>query len=68
MFNVFLHRGYKCLHIPTGRLSRDVIFLETSFEIELGPLNFNMVSEPPLGCWADLLPYYGPCVWLVRHT
>uniref|UniRef100_A0A2N9I0N9 Retrotransposon Copia-like N-terminal domain-containing protein n=1 Tax=Fagus sylvatica TaxID=28930 RepID=A0A2N9I0N9_FAGSY len=28
----------------------------------------NMVSEPPLGCWADLPPYYGPRVWLIRHT
>ena len=27
-----------------------------SFEIELGPLDFNMVSEPPLGCWTDLPP------------
>jgi hypothetical protein len=28
-----LHRGYKCLHLPTGRLyiSRDVVFLETLF-------------------------------------
>ena len=30
--------------------------------------NFDMVSEPPLGCWADLPPYYGSRVWLVRHT
>ena len=42
--------------------------LKASFEIELGPLDFNMVSEPPLGYWADLPPYYGPRVWLVRHT
>jgi hypothetical protein len=27
---------------------------KASFEIELGPLDFNMVSEPSLGCWADL--------------
>ena len=28
-----LHRGYKCLHLPTGRfyISRDVVFLETLF-------------------------------------
>ena len=42
--------------------------LKASFEIELGSLNSNMVLEPPLGCWADLPPYYGPYVWLIRHT
>ena len=42
--------------------------LKASFEIELNPLDFNMVSEPSLGCWADLPPNYGPRVWLVRHT
>jgi hypothetical protein len=42
--------------------------LKVSFEIELGPLDFNMVSEPPLGCWADLPPNYDPRVWLIRHT
>ena len=31
-------------------------------------IDFNMVSEPLLGCWADLPPYYCPRVWLVRHT
>jgi hypothetical protein len=30
--------------------------LKAYFEIELGPLDFNMVSESPLGCWADLPP------------
>jgi hypothetical protein len=29
-------------------------FLKASFEIELGPLDFNMVSEPLLECQADL--------------
>ena len=42
--------------------------LKASFDIELGSLDCNMVSEPPLGCWADLPPYYSPRVWLVRHT
>ena len=42
--------------------------LKTSFEIELGPLDFDMVSEPPVGYWADLPPYYGPRAWLVHHT
>jgi hypothetical protein len=28
--------------------------LKTSFEIELGPLDFNMISEPPIGHWAYL--------------
>ena len=42
--------------------------LKASFEIELGPLDFNMVSEPPLGCWADLPLNYDPRVWLVCHT
>ena len=26
-----LHKGYKCLHIPTNRISRDVVFDETVF-------------------------------------
>ncbi len=29
---------------------------KTYFEIELGPLDFNIISEPPLGYWADLPP------------
>ena len=28
--------------------------LKMSFEIELGPLDLNMVSEPPIGYWIDL--------------
>jgi hypothetical protein len=28
--------------------------LKTSFEIELSLLDFNMVLEPPFGCWVDL--------------
>ena len=43
-------------------------FHKASFEIELGLLDFNMVSEPSLGYWTDLPLYYGPHVWLVRHT
>jgi hypothetical protein len=31
-------------------------FHKESFKIELGSLDFNMVSESPLGCWADLPP------------
>jgi hypothetical protein len=27
-----------------------------SFKIKLGPLDFNMVLEPPLECWTDLPP------------
>ena len=42
--------------------------LKASFKIELDPLDFNMVSEPPLDCWADLPLYYGPRVWLIPHT
>ena len=30
--------------------------LKASFEIELGPLDFNMVSESSLRYWADLFP------------
>ena len=41
--------------------------LKASFEIELGPLDFNMVLELPLGCWTDLSLYYGPRVWLIRY-
>ena len=33
--------------------------LKASFEIKLGSLNFNMVSESPIGCRVDLPPYYG---------
>ena len=29
---------------------------KASFEIELGSLDFNIVSEPPLRCWANLPP------------
>ena len=36
--------------------------------IELGSLDFNMVSKSPLGCWADLPSYYDLRIWLVRHT
>ncbi len=39
--------------------------LKASFEIKLGPLDVNMVSESPLECWVDLPPYCGPRVWLV---
>ena len=35
---------------------------KASFEIELGLLDFNMVSELPLGCWADLPPIVCPRV------
>jgi hypothetical protein len=43
-----LHRGYKCLHIPTGRLyiSRDVIFLETLF-------SFSQNNSSPSSTFSD---------------
>ena len=63
-YNPTLERvGMSNRYISHGQSSS----LKTFFEIELGPLDFNMVSEPPLECWADLpLPYYDPRVWLVR--
>uniref|UniRef100_A0A2N9H011 Reverse transcriptase Ty1/copia-type domain-containing protein n=1 Tax=Fagus sylvatica TaxID=28930 RepID=A0A2N9H011_FAGSY len=51
-----LHRGYKCLHIPTGRLyiSRDVIFLETLF-----PLSQN--NSSPSSTFSDQsISLFGP--------
>jgi hypothetical protein len=43
-----LHRGYKCLHIPTGRLyiSRDVIFLENLFP-------FSQKNSSPSSTFSD---------------
>ena len=43
--------------------------LKAYFEIELDPLDFNKVSEPPLGCWTDLPLYYVIHVfgWLTTH-
>jgi hypothetical protein len=52
-----LHHGYKCLHIPTGRLyiSRDVIFLENSFPFFQN--NSTMPTQPPAQSGSVL----GPC-------
>uniref|UniRef100_A0A2N9I3B6 Uncharacterized protein n=1 Tax=Fagus sylvatica TaxID=28930 RepID=A0A2N9I3B6_FAGSY len=51
-----LHRGYKCLHIPTGCLyiSRDVIFLETLF-----PFSQNNSSPSPTFSNQSVSPF-GP--------
>ena len=51
-----LHRDYKCLHIPTGRLyiSRDIIFLETLF-----PFSQNNSSPSPTFSNQSISPF-GP--------
>jgi hypothetical protein len=38
-----------------------------SFEIELDPLDFNMVSEPPLRCWVDSL-LLSTCLMFMPHV
>jgi hypothetical protein len=37
-------------------ISHDILHLKVSFEITLGPLDFNIVLEPLLGCWTNLSP------------
>jgi transposase InsO family protein len=49
-----LHKGYKCLHLPTGRvyISRDVIFNESSFPFALHSMTATS---------HDMVTQLGPC-------
>jgi hypothetical protein len=49
-----LHKGYKCLHLPTGRvyISRDVIFNESSFPFAL---------HSTIATSHDMVTQLGPC-------
>ena len=42
-------------------------FLKAFFEIELGPLDFNMVSKPSLRCWAYFPLLLSMCLVIVSH-
>ena len=63
-----LHKGYKCLHLPSGRLyiSRDVIFEETNFPFQPSspsspPISSKLSSTHQTLAMIQSIPASGPC-------
>jgi hypothetical protein len=58
-------------HLFISEVQNKVIIypsLNAFFEIELGPLDFNMVSEPTFGCWADLPLLLSTYLMIMPHV